>query len=173
VISPKAPKAPNAASARVAFALALAAGAVLLTGCDVGQPSGFTARSEYFCHQTSTQIGDLSTPTTPKAQLQYATDRYTLLERLVSELTDSSLPGSSTGTELRERWLQPARVSLVGGRGVLVALRAAANTGDSAAAGAAFARSLAIGTGAVDTALLRDHGLNDCAQVFAPTAVRE
>ena len=152
--------------------MALSVGALLLTGCDVGQPSGFTARSEYFCRQTSTQIGDLSDPTTPKAQLQFATDRYTLVERLVSELTDSSLPGSSTGAELRERWLRPARVSLADGRSVLVALRAAANTSDSAAADTAFARSLAIGTDHVDTALLRRHGLEDCAQVFAPTAIR-
>jgi hypothetical protein len=169
VTSLKAPKSPGA---RRALALALGAGAVLLAGCDVGQPSGFTARSEYFCHQASTQIGQLKTPATPKAQLQFATDRYTVVERLVSQLTDSSLPGSSTGTELRERWLRPARASLVDGRSVLVALRTAANTDDREAADTAFARSLSIGTGAVDTALLRSRGLQDCAQVFAPTAIR-
>jgi hypothetical protein len=172
VTSPKAPKPPGARKPSKALVVLLAAGAVLLAGCDVGQPSGFTARSEFFCRQTSTQIEDLKRPATPKAQLQFATDRYTLVERLVSELTDSSLPDSSTGNELRERWLRPARASLVDGRNVLVALRTAANTGDRAAADVAFAQSLAVGTGAVDTALLRGQGLPDCAQVFAPTAIR-
>jgi hypothetical protein len=143
----------------------------LLGGCNLGHPGGFTAGSNAFCRQTSVAIAKLTRPSSPKAQLQYATDRYTLVERLVSEMTDSSLPGSTFGHQVRDEWLRPARASLVAGRSVLVDLRAAVNSHDAAAAAAQFEQSQAIGTHGVDTGLLRAHDLSDCAKVFQPTVV--
>jgi hypothetical protein len=143
----------------------------LLGGCNLGHPGGFTAGSNAFCRQTSVAIAKLSRPTSPKAQLQYATDRYTLVERLVSEMTDSSLPGAMFGRQVRAQWLQPARTSLGTGRSVLVDLRTAVNAHDAGAASSEFDRSQAIGTQGVDTGLLQAHGLGDCAKVFQPTAV--
>jgi hypothetical protein len=144
----------------------------LLAGCDLGHPGGFTAGSNSFCGAASKQIGQLARPTTPKAQLQYATDRYTVIEHLVSETTDSSLPGGTEGAQVRDHWLRPARASLVQGRSVLVALRDAANQHDVAGADVQFGHSLAIGTQDVDTSLLRTHGLTQCANVFEPTSVQ-
>jgi hypothetical protein len=155
-------------------ALALAASLLLvplLSACNLGHPGGFTAGSNAFCRQTSVAIAKLTRPASPKAQLQYATDRYTLVERLVSEMTDSSLPGSTFGHQIRDQWLRPARTSLVAGRTVLVDLRTAVNAHDAAAATSQFGRSQAIGTQGVDTGLLQAHGLGDCAKVFEPTAV--
>lgn len=142
---------------------------LLLSGCDLGHPGGFTARSNSYCAQSARQINALARPADAQQQLQYAIDRYTAIERLVSEMTDSSLPGGQDGTQLRQRWLRPARASLVDGRAVLAALRDAMNRHDVARADAEFDRSLAIGTQQVDTALLRASGLSDCASVFTPT----
>jgi hypothetical protein len=151
------------------------AGAVLLlpllAACDLGHPGGFTAGSNSFCGAAAKQIGKLARPTSPKGQLQFATDRYTVIEHLVSEMTDSSLPGGSEGAQVRDHWLRPARTSLSDGRSILVALRSAANSRDVAVADTQFARSLAIGTDDVDTALLRAHGLTQCANVFSPTSL--
>jgi hypothetical protein len=143
---------------------------VLLTGCDVGRPTSFTGRSNSFCSDTVHQISALKPPLTPKAHLQYATDRYTAVEHLVSELTDSSLPGGSTGQQLRSRWLRPARASLTAGRTVLADLRSAVLADDNASITTTFAATNAIGTAGVDLNLLRAHGLNTCARVFTPTA---
>jgi hypothetical protein len=144
----------------------------LLAACDLGHPGGFTAGSNSFCGAAAKQISQLTRPTSPKTQLQYATDRYTVIEHLVSEMTDSSLPGGTEGTQVRDHWLRPARASLVDGRSILVALRAAANAHDVAGADVQFGRSLAIGTQDVDTSLLRVHGLTQCANVFEPTPVQ-
>jgi hypothetical protein len=152
----------------VLLLVALMAG---LCGCDLGHPGGFTARSNSYCRQTGDQIARLHQPGTLKAQLQYATDRYTMIEKLVSEMTDSSLPGGAEGERLRAGWLRPARASLTSGRTVLADLRAAVDSGDRGAAATAFAASLAIGTRGVDTAALRADGLTDCAATFTPTAV--
>jgi hypothetical protein len=144
--------------------------AAALGGCDLGHPGGFTARSNSYCAETRSAISALSTPNTAKARLQFATDRYGYVERLVSELTDSSLPGGAAGAELDDRWLHPARASLLSGRTVLADLRTALK--DPAAAtvdSTAFTRSLAIGTENVDTALLRSRGLTRCASAFEPT----
>jgi hypothetical protein len=142
---------------------------VLLTGCDVGRPSGFTGLSNSFCSDTVHQISALKPPLTPKAHLQFATDRYTAVEHLVSELTDSSLPGGSEGQQLRGQWLRPARASLTAGRTVLAELRSAVLADDSASIATTFAASNAIGTAGVDLALLRAHGLTTCARAFTPT----
>ncbi len=118
----------------------------------------------------SRQITALATPTTPKEQLQYATDRYTIVEHLVSVMTDSSLPGGTEGSALNQGWLRPARASLIEGRSVLADLRTAMNADRAAEVAAEFGQSLAIGTQNVNTGLLRNRGLTDCAQVFEPTA---
>jgi hypothetical protein len=166
---------PRFAAVRSSCGAAIATVAlVLVSGCDLGHPGGFTARTESYCAQYSTQLSKLDQPktlTTPKAQLQYAIDRYTDIERLVSVFTDASLPGGKLGQQLRAQWLRPARASLLIGRTVLAQLRVAANTHDVSQANAAFSRSLAIGTQGVDTTLLRAQGLTTCSQVFQPTAV--
>ncbi len=146
----------------------LAAG--LLAGCDLGHPGGYVARSNSYCEQTSTQIAKLDAPTTPKKQLQYALDRYTLVERLVSEMTESNLPGGQEGRDLKSRWLHPAEVSLVDGRSALTDLRSAVEADDRARADAAFDRADAIGTRGVDAALLEERGLARCATLFTPGA---
>lgn len=156
----------------------------LLAGCDLGHPGGFTARSNSYCAASAKQIAALSTPHTAKAQLQYAMDRYTIMEHLVSVMTDSSLPGGTAGAQLRAGWLRPARASLTDGRTVLADLRAAVNTHPAATAPAGpaagtqptelteFDDALAIGTQHVDTDLLRSRGLVDCAKVFEPTLIQ-
>lgn len=143
---------------------------VLLTGCDVGRPTSFTGRTNSFCSDTVQQISALKPPLTPKAHLQFATDRYTAVEHLVSELTDSSLPGDTAGQQLRSLWLRPARTSLTAGRTVLAELRSAVLADDSASITSTFSASNAIGTAGVDLALLRSRGLTTCARAFTPTA---
>jgi hypothetical protein len=142
---------------------------VLLSGCDVGRPTSFTGRSNSFCSDTVHQISALKPPLTPKAHLQFATDRYTAVEHLVSELTDSSLPGGSEGQQLRDQWLRPARASLSAGRTVLADLRSAVHEDNSASITSTFAASNSIGTAGVDLALLHSRGLSTCARAFTPT----
>jgi hypothetical protein len=81
------------------------------------------------------------------------------------------LPGGAKGEQLRSDWLGPARSSLTAGRAVLANLRQAVNAHDTELANSRFTASLAIGTGDVDTALLRNDGLDRCAKVFEPTVV--
>jgi hypothetical protein len=100
----------------VAWALVLAvlaAGLLALTlaGCSSGG-SGYVSRSNHTCAETRKTIGKLKPPADPKAGLAYALDRYVAVEKAVSTLTDSSLPGGPTGRDLRDRWLRPARTSL-------------------------------------------------------------
>jgi hypothetical protein len=116
-----------------------------------------------------TTITKLDRPTDPKMQMQYATDRYTAIEHVVSELTDSTLPSGSAGTRLRTDWLRPARASLAAGRESLEQLRVAVNSGNRASANSAFADTETIGTQGVDTGLLDSQGLNTCARLFVPS----
>ncbi len=155
----------------------LAAAALTVTGCAVRRPTGFTGRSDSFCSDAMKVIAGLSAPTEPAKQLQYALDRYTAVEKAVSELTDSSLPGGSAGDQLRARWLRPARASLTDGRAALVRLRTAVNavspadrdrTTSASSSAAAFELTQAIGTQGVDVGLLRAHGLTQCAALFTP-----
>jgi hypothetical protein len=152
------------------LALAAAATIPLLAGCDLGHPGGFVARSNSYCAGSTKQISALKTPATPKEQLQYATDRYAIVEHLVSVMTDSSLPGGTDGSTLDDDWLRPARASLTEGRSVLADLRTAVDRKNGADASAEFGQSLAIGTQNVDTGVLRSRGLADCAKVFEPTS---
>jgi hypothetical protein len=129
----------------------------------------FTARSNSFCSDALTSISKLEAPSTPLRQIQYATDRYTALEKAVSELTDSSLPGGNTGNELRARWLRPARTALAGGRSTMLQLRNAVHAGNAPAAQVAFATARNVGIQGVDTGLLRTTGLDKCATLFSPS----
>ncbi len=140
--------------------------ALLLAGCAVGRPSGFAGRSNSFCSDAVTAIAALSKPTTPKQQLQYATDRYTAMDKTISELTDSALPGGDLGSELRTKWLRPARASLTAGRATLGELRDAVRGGSSSTS--AYARTQLIGTEGVDTDLLTQQHLTTCARLFTP-----
>jgi hypothetical protein len=99
--------------------------------------------------------------------LRDATDRYTILEKAVSELTDSALPAGHGGDQLRTQWLRPARASLRAGRAVLVQLRDDERSDAVGAATADYQRARAIGTGGVDAALLRRDGLDRCATLFS------
>jgi hypothetical protein len=142
--------------------------AVALTGCTVGRPSGFTARSNDTCRTATKAIGALAAPHDQAAALAYALDRYTAVELAVSTLTDSSLPAGRRGRELRERWLRPARASLQAADDELTQLRDALRRHDRATAARAFASASVSGTDGVDTSLLRTQGLTDCATLFAP-----
>ncbi len=152
-----------------AIALLAVAALGLLTGCDLGHPGGYVARSNSYCAQTSRAIAGLARPVTADQQLRFALDRYTLVEKLVSEMTDSARPGGGTGATLDADWLVPARRSLADGRTDLAGLRAAVRSHTPTAA--AFARTLAIGTVGVDTTSLRTLHLSDCALTFTPTTV--
>lgn len=129
----------------------------------------FTARSNSFCSDALTSIAKLDSPSTPLRQIQYATDRYTALEKAVSELTDSSLPSGNTGKELRDHWLRPARTALASGRTTMLQLRDAVHAGNAAAAQVAFASARSVGTHGVDTSLLKTKGLDKCATLFSAT----
>jgi hypothetical protein len=155
---------------RLLLALLALVGLLALSACAVGRPQAFTARSNSFCSDALRTITSLKTPSTPLTQIQYATDRYTALERAVSELTDSSLPGGGRGGELRDQWLRPARSSLKQGRQPLLALKNAVHADDASAAATAFRAARIVGTAGVNTSLLRSNGLVTCATLFTPTA---
>ncbi|HEY2984092.1 MAG TPA: hypothetical protein VGJ38_08070 [Jatrophihabitantaceae bacterium] len=142
--------------------------AVTLTGCTVGRPSGFTARSDDTCRDATKVIEALHAPRDAVTALGYALDRYTAVERAVSTLTDSSLPAGQRGRELRERWLRPARASLEAAGDELLRLRDAVRRHDDGAVAQAFADASEAGTHGVDTTLLRARGLTDCATLFSP-----
>ncbi len=142
--------------------------AVALTGCTVGRPSGFTARSNDTCRDATKVIEALHAPRDAVTALGYALDRYTAVERAVSTLTDSSLPAGQRGRELRERWLRPARGSLEAAGAELLRLRDAVRRHDNGAVAPAFADASEAGTNGVDTTLLRARGLTDCATLFTP-----
>jgi len=148
----------------------LAAGllAFTVTGCSSGG-SGYVSRSNHTCAETRKTIGQLKPPADPKAGLAYALDRYVAVEKAVSTLTDSSLPGGPTGRDLRNRWLRPARASLKTGNADLKQLRDAARDGDRSAASSAFTAASAAGTAGVDTDLLRARSLTTCAELFTPS----
>jgi hypothetical protein len=130
----------------------------------------FTARSNSFCADASTSIAKLKTPTEPKAQLQYAMDRYAAMEKAVSELTDSSLPGGDQGEQLRAQWLRPARASLKEGLGTLEQLRQAIKAEDRERVQSAYQRSRNIGTDEQAANLLDTDGLTACSRLFRPEA---
>jgi hypothetical protein len=145
---------------------------ILLTGCALGRPQAFTARSNSFCSDALRGIDKLPAPATTLQQMQFATDRYTIVEKAVSELTDSRLPGGRVGDDLRARWLRPARADLSQGRVVLGQLRDALRAEDAAAATGAFDRARAVGTAGVDTTMLRTQGLDRCAVLFTAPSGR-
>lgn len=153
-----------------ALVAALCLAGAVLAGCDLGHPGGYVARSNSYCNQTSTQLAKLDVPETAKEQLGYAIDRYTLIERLVSEMIESSLPSGDEGRQLRDRWLTPARLSLTDGHDALTRLRVAVESADRPAADAAFAQARLLGTTDVDVGLLRARGLTRCATLFETAA---
>ncbi len=141
---------------------------MLLSGCAVGRPTSFTARSNSFCSDSLKVIAGLKPPSSPLRQIQYATDRYTTVEKTVSELSTSRRPGGEVGAELEQRWLGPARASLLAGRTPMTDLRDAVHGANAPAASTAFASARNAGTQGVDTALLRSLSLTDCAELFTP-----
>jgi hypothetical protein len=141
---------------------------VASAGCSVGRPTGFAARSNDTCATATKTIAALRDPHDATSALAYALDRSTAVERAVSTLTDSSLPGGQAGQDLRERWLRPARSSLRAGDDDLVRLRDATRRHDVAGAVTAFGSAAAAGTSGVDTELLRSRGLTKCAGLFTP-----
>jgi hypothetical protein len=147
----------------------LALAVTTTTGCAVGRPAGFTARSNATCADASAAITKLSSATDPSAGFRYALDRYVIVEKAVATLTDSRLPGGQTGSELRQGWLQPARMSLATATGQLESLRQAVRHADREAAASAFAAAVVTGTAGVDTDYLRSQRLDRCADLFTPT----
>jgi hypothetical protein len=139
------------------------------TACAVGRPQAFTARSNSFCSEALTSIDKLDEPRSPLAQMQYAIDRYTIMEKTVSELTESRLPAGNTGDALDAGWLRPARTDVTAGRDELGGLRTAFRSGDAATTDQAFRVARNIGTNGIDLPLLRTHGLDRCVTLFSPT----
>ncbi len=148
----------------------LAVAAVGLTSCALGQPSGFAARTNATCREAVAGIDALSRPETPPAGITYGMDRYVLVEKAVSTLTDGSLPGGSSGDQLRVGWLRPARSSLRTGRDDLDRLRTAVDAGNRGQARSQFEAAAVAGTGGVDLDLLRSRHLDECVTLFTPAA---
>jgi hypothetical protein len=140
-----------------------------LAGCAVGQPSGFTARSNATCGHASAAITKLRAASDPSAALRYTLDRYVIVEKAVATLTDSRLPNGQTGPELRDRWLQPARTSLGTATVELERLRQAVRRADRHAAASAFASAVVTGTVGVDAGYLLAQRLDKCAALFTPS----
>ena len=141
-----------------------------LTGCTLGESSTFAGRGQDSCEKTSSQIAALTRPISPVDRIGYALDRYTDVERLVSEISsDVSFPGGIRGATLRRGWLEPSRASLREGRVHLQALRVAVQSGDRAEQDRAFAESIRAGTVGVEPAALKANGLTSCVAVFAPS----
>lgn len=140
----------------------------VLTGCAVGRPSGFTARSNATCADASAAIRKLSAASDPSAALRYALDRYMIVEKTVATLTDSPLPDGQIGRELRDRWLEPARTSLGTATVEVERLRQAVRSSDRDASASAFASAAVTGTVGVDAGYLMAQRLDQCAAVFTP-----
>jgi len=140
-----------------------------LAGCVVGQPSGFTARSNATCGHASAAITKLRAASDPSAALRYTLDRYVIVEKAVATLTDSRLPDGQTGRELHDRWLQPARTSLGTATVELERLRQAVRRADRDAAASAFASAVVTGTVGVDAGYLLAQRLDKCAALFTPS----
>jgi hypothetical protein len=151
------------------LAVALSIG---LTGCTLGQSSSFSGRAEASCRQASADIKTASPTSDPVALLGNALDRYTDVERVVSEIaSDVSFPGGARGQTLRSDWLEPARSSLRTGRDDLDTLRAAVRSGDRTAQITAYQAALTAGTVGVKPASLQALDLPACATLFtAPPA---
>jgi len=141
--------------------------AASLAGCAVGRPLSFTGRTNSFCSDALASIAKLKAPSDPEHQMRYAMDSYSAIEKAVSQTTDSSLPGGSSGDRLREAWLRPARASLTAGRSTLRELSEAVRDHDRAAAESAFAATASVGREGVDVSLLRADGLDRCASLFS------
>jgi hypothetical protein len=140
-----------------------------LAGCAAGQPREFTARANQLCADVSRTVSGLPTATEGTEALRWSMRRYTDMEHLVAQLTDDlAIPGGTSGAELRDRWLRPARASLVRGLDDLDDLRQAIRR-DPAAVRPALTASLRAGTAGVDTAYLDRAGLAACALTFNPT----
>jgi ElaB/YqjD/DUF883 family membrane-anchored ribosome-binding protein len=147
----------------------LALAVTTTTGCAVGRPAGFTARSNATCADASAAITKLSSATDPSAGLRYALDRYLIVEKAVATLTDSRLPDGQTGRELRDRWLQPARTSLGTATVELERLRQTVRRADRDVAASAFASAVVTGTVGVDAGYLLAQRLDKCAALFTPS----
>ncbi len=148
----------------------LVAALLVLSGCTLGQASSFTGRADDACAKASSAIRALDPPTDGVPALSYALDRYTDIERLVSEVAeDVGFPGGASGTALKQRWIAPARASLKAGLDELEALREAVRAvpADHAAIASALAVAGRAGTGGVDVAYLAAHGLAACAATFS------
>jgi outer membrane murein-binding lipoprotein Lpp len=149
------------------LAALLALGSV--SGCAVGQPRQFTARANQLCADVSRSVSNLQTATEGVEAMRWSMTRYTDMEHLVAQLTDdTNIPGGATGEELRNRWLRPARASLVTGRDDLEDLRQAIHH-DPATVEPALTASLRAGADGVDTAYLARVGLLECAVAFTAT----
>jgi hypothetical protein len=149
------------------LAALLALGTV--AGCTVGQPREFAARANHLCAEVSRIVARLQPATEGTEALRWSMKRYTDIEHLVALLTDDpAIPGGASGEELRDRWLRPARASLVRGHDDLEDLRQAIHH-DPATVRPALTASLRAGTAGVDTAYLDRAGLDACALTFTAT----
>jgi predicted acylesterase/phospholipase RssA len=147
------------------------AAAVLLAGCTAGTPRRFTDRADVLCGRVVRSLDRLAPAASGTPALVWASERHTYLEHLVAQLTDdSAIPGGTAGQDVRDRWLRPARASLVQGLVDLETLRQAIRHGTPAQVTAALGAALRGGSAGVDTGYLHSSGMASCATVFtAPT----
>lgn len=151
------------------LALAVASSS-LLSGC-VFAPSheAFAADANKACEKSANRIAQLSTPADPQDAIGYAIDVYLEKDRLLTQLTRMRLPHDDAAA-LRTRWLDPARQDLADLRPHLDAIRQAVRQRDSDRVRAELDALVRTSADGVDDALLSEHGLTHCREVFGTPA---
>lgn len=153
------------------FVAALGFVAAAVAGC-APSSDAFAARSDASCAKAQRAIdqlavrGDTATGT-PAAALRTAIDRYTIVERLVSEISEGKLPSGAEGRRLQASWIDPSRASLTDRRSDLDALSRAVDDGRNAEVPALAAAASLAGTDGVDAAYLGQLGMPACSALFA------
>lgn len=162
------PRHPRFAGAALAAALGIAA----ITAC-TPSPSSFASDSDAACEKAQHAIRDLATSGdtatgAPVAALRTQIDRYTIVERLVSQISEGGLPSGDEGRRLQSSWIDPSRASLTDRRADLAALSSAVDDGRDAAVPGLAAQAALAGTDGVDAGYLEQQGMPACAALFAP-----
>jgi hypothetical protein len=150
-----------------AAAVAAAATVTAVSACTLGEPASFSGRADQTCRRAVLSVGRLDNATTGTRALVFASERYAIIERVVTEIsTDVGFPDGARGRTLRSGWIDPARASLRAGLADLKTLAAAIDRAGTGVIPEALNSALTAGTSGVDTQLLRAEGMPWCASLF-------
>lgn len=151
-----------------AAALAVAAIAVMLTGCSTTR-SKFVSSANDQCAKYEQRLKAKSLPKTTKAGINYALNYYTDLDLAESALNEMSLP-KADAKDIRDRWLRPAQRSLAAFRGNLQIIRKASMDGDSGTVDRQLDLLWHLGSKGVDAQYLKSLGVTQCIPIFGTPA---